>query len=375
MNWQELQHGSLGEIVAWAETQSWQTAMAECVQDAEWHAEGDVWTHTKMVCEQLLQLDQWPELAQYQQMLLIFTALFHDAAKPQTTQVDPDSGRVSSPKHSIKGEHLVRNVLRNLNCDLHTREQIARLVRYHGRPAFLAERTEPNHEVVRLSWSVENQLLYLFAIADTRGRHTESMSRPEENLEYWKLLAQEQDCYHAKYPFANDHARFLFLRQHDIDLAYVPYEDYSCNVTMMSGLPGSGKDTWLAKHRDDDFPVVSLDQIRRELGVDPTDNQGRVIQLAQERCRELLRKKTSFAFNATNLLKQTRQRWVGLFHDYHARIEIVYVEPQFKTLLDQNNRREKSVPENVIHKLAARLEPPTWSECHSLTFSDGNEAS
>ena len=232
------------------------------------------------------------------------------------------TGRVSSPKHAVKGEQLVRGVLRELGCDLVTRENIARMVRFHGRPAFLSERQHPTHEVVRLSCLVSNELLYWFAIADTRGRTTESMDRPEENLHFWKLLAEEEDCYRQPYPFANDHARFLFCRQNDPDLSYVPFEDYSCTVTMMAGLPGSGKDAWLSRHRQD-VPVVSLDEIRRELGVAPTDNQGTVAQMARERCREYLRKKTSFAFNATNIMRLTRARWIDLFADYHAKIEIV----------------------------------------------------
>ena len=45
----------------------------------------------------------------------------------------------------------------------------------------------PNHEVISLSWWVSNKLLYLFALADTRGRNTAEMGRPEENLHFWKL--------------------------------------------------------------------------------------------------------------------------------------------------------------------------------------------
>ena len=62
MNWQELKQASLNDIVAWAETQPWCRAMADCAQDAEWHSEGDVWTHTKMVCQQLAKLEAWPTL-------------------------------------------------------------------------------------------------------------------------------------------------------------------------------------------------------------------------------------------------------------------------------------------------------------------------
>jgi hypothetical protein len=161
-----------------------------------------------------------------------------------------------------------------------TREEIARLVRYHGRPAFLLERDEPTHEVVRLSWLVSNRLLYLFALADTRGRDTDSMSRPEENLHFWKLMAEEAGCYDQPYPFATDHARFTFFRQREPNLHYVPHEDFSCEVTVMSGLPGSGKDRWLGQNRSE-LPVVSLDDIRGELGVEPTDDQGQVAQLPE----------------------------------------------------------------------------------------------
>ena len=371
MNWEQLKQSSLEDITAWAETQPWCRAMADCAQDAEWHSEGDVWTHTKMVLGQLLELDDWPSLAPHEQFVLICTALFHDVAKPLTTEVDPETGRVRSPKHAVKGEHIARAVLRDLGCDLKTREEIARLVRYHGRPAFLLERDEPTHEVVRLSWLVNNRLLYLFALADTRGRDTDSMTRPEENLHFWKLMAEESGCYDQPYPFATDHARFTFFRQREPNLHYVPHEDFSCTVTLMAGLPGSGKDTWLSRNRAD-LPIVSLDDIRGELDVEPTGNQGEVAQLARERCRELLRSGTSFAFNATNTMRQTRGRWLDLFADYNARIEVVYLEPPFEKLLRQNKTRSKAVPEPVIRKLAEKCEPPTWIECHSLVMNDSD---
>lgn len=370
MNWDELAKASLDDIVAWADGQPWCRAMAACRQDAGWHAEGDVWTHTKMVCGELRRLDGWEKLSSVDRTKLIFTALFHDSAKPLVSQVDPETGRITSPKHAVKGEHLARGVLRDLGCDLDTREEIARLVRFHGRPCFLLEKDRPEHEVVSLSWAVNNRLLYLFALADTRGRSTDEMGRPEENLHLWKLACEEHDCFTQSYPFANYQARFVFFRAADEakNLHYVPHEDFTCEVTLMAGLPGSGKDTWLARHRDD-RPVVSLDDVRSELSVDPTDDQGEVVQLAQERCREHLRAKRSLAFNATNLVRQTRKKWIDLFADYGARIEIVWVEPSLDTVLKQNRQRMKPVPEKVIRKLAGKYEPPTWSEAHSVVYS------
>ena len=370
MTWSELTKTSPDEIMAWASDQPWCRAMADCQQDEGWHSEGNVWTHTQMVCAELLRLDEWPTLSQRQQTILLVTALLHDAAKPLTTQVDSGTGRIHSPKHAVKGEHVARSVLRNLGCDLATREEIARLVRYHGRPAFLLERANPAHEVISLSWFVSNRLLYLFAIADTRGRDTDEMTRPEENLHFWRLAAEEADCFEQPYRFANDQARLLFYRQPEPNLHYVPHEDYRCTVTVMSGLPGSGKDTWLTMNRPG-IPVVSLDDIRDELDIEAVENQGEVIQLARERCRELLRSRQSFAFSATNLLRQTRQRWLDLFADYSARIEIVYIEPPLPVIFAQNKRRQRAVPEKIIRELADKSEPPTWAEAHQLVVVDG----
>ena len=63
-----------------------------------------------------------------------------------------------------------------------------------------------------------------------------------------------------------------------------------------------------------------------------------------------------------------RQRWIELFADYGARIEVVYLEPAVSSILEQNKRRTNPVPEKVILRLLEKLEPPTVTECHSLTI-------
>jgi predicted kinase len=341
--------------------------MADCQQDAEWHAEGDVWTHTRMVVAEVERLLEWPSLDRDAQLKLLFTALFHDAGKPATTATDPASGRTHSPKHALVGMEIGRHVLRALGCDLGVREEIAALVRYHGRPPYLLEKPDPAHEVISLSWLVNPRLLYLFALADTRGRRAREMSRPEENIHLWRMVAEENGCVDRPYAFANDHARLLFYRKSLSSLHYTPREEHRCTVTLMSGLPGSGKDTWLARHRPG-LPVVSLDDLRADLDVDATDNQGEVIQVARETCRQHLRGGRDFAFNATNTVRQTRKRWIDLFVDYGARVEVVYLEPPLSVILQQNERRAKPAPKQVIQHLVEKLEPPTWAEAHSVSL-------
>ena len=365
--WSDIVASSNLEIVAWAEACPWARKMAACLQDAQWHAEGDVWTHTKMVCAELEQLAEWQTLDRSEQLQLLFAGLFHDSGKPATTMVDNETGRTRSPKHAAVGAEIARRVLRQLGCGIELREAICGLVTYHGRPPFLLEKPNPEAEVIRLSWLVNNRLLYLFALADTRGRDTQEMTRPEDNLHLWKMVSTEQHCFDRPFPFANDHARFLFYRQQLSYLHHAPHEDFRCTMTLMSGLPGAGKDTWLSRHRLD-LPIVSLDEIRSDLDLTATDNQGIVVQTARDQCRDHLRAGRSFAFNATNISSQLRKRWIELASGYNSRIEIVYLEPSLETILSQNRRRLEPVPEKVILGLVDRLEPPTITECHGLTM-------
>jgi putative nucleotidyltransferase with HDIG domain len=365
--WDELKFASPSQILDWAADQPWARAMAECGQDAGWHAEGDVWTHTAMVVAELQQLDAWSSFGPDTRAKLTLAALFHDAGKPATTQVDPATGRTHAPKHALVGMQLARTVLRELGCNLLAREEVANLVRYHGRPAHLLEKSDPAHEVISLSWLVNHDLLYHLALADTLGRTTADTARPVETLDLWRMVAEENNCLDRPYAFANDQARFLFYAGTLSSLHYAPREDPRCTVTLMAGLPGSGKDTWLATHRPD-LPVVSLDDVRGSLEVEATDDQGEVIQLARERCREHLRAGRNFAFNATNTMRQTRKRWIDLFTDYGARIELVYVEPPLPLIFAQNARRSRPVPARAIERLVGKLEPPTRTEAHSLTM-------
>jgi predicted kinase len=179
------------------------------------------------------------------------------------------------------------------------------------------------------------------------------------------MVAEENGCFDQPYAFANDHARFLFYRELLSSLHYTPRHEFRCTVTLLSGVPGSGKDTWLARHRPT-LPVVSLDELRTDLDVDATDNQGEVIQAARETCREHLGAGRDFAFNGTNTTRQTRKRWIDLFANYGARVEVVYVEPPLSVIFQQNERRTKPVPKRVIQHLVDKLEPPTWAEAHSL---------
>jgi predicted kinase len=355
-DWKLLANFNTKQLMAWASEQDWAQAMRDCQQDQQWHAEGNVWTHTEQVVGQLESVPQWQQIGEGLQQVLIFAALFHDIGKPATSRVNAITGRVHSPGHAVRGEMLARNVLREWNCPFELREQICGLVRFHGKPVYLPAEPHPELELARLSWLTRHDLLYVLALADLRGRQTSDSNRSEDDLLWYRALAVDSGCHEHPRPLANDQARFLLGRRQLSDLDYRPYEQYRCTVTIMSGLPGSGKDTWLQRNRPS-MPVVSLDALRDRLGIPAEDNQGRVIQAARQQCREYLRAGSSFALNATNTSRQLRTQWIDLFVSYHARVEIVTIENSFEETLLQNRQRERVVPESILHRLWERSEP------------------
>jgi predicted kinase len=100
--------------------------------------------------------------------------------------------------------------------------------------------------------------------------------------------------------------------------------------------------------------------------VDPTDQQGPVIAAAREAMRQHMRQGSTFAFNATNVTRAMRSRWIRLARDYNYRIRIVYIEPDLATIIKQNSQRPDPVPEPVVLKLLEKLDAPCTSEAHEV---------
>ena len=118
-------------------------------------------------------------------------------------------------------------------------------------------------------------------------------------------------------------------------------------------------------------PVISLDALRAEMDVDPTDPQGPVIERARELAREHLRRAEAFVWNGTNLSRQMRERPIDLFAAYNARVRIVYVEVPEPVLRRQNRSRSQPVPDGVIDRLLSRWEVPDLTEAHRVDWVVG----
>ena len=260
--------GSAGwDFDALLETYSWARAMAATPQDPVFHAEGDVWTHTRLVCEALMQDEAWPATSTADRRTLLIAALLHDVAKPPVTFTDTD-GRIRSPGHAVEGEGLARRLLWQLDEPFAVREIVAAYVRNHMQPRYLPLRSDPRRRLFAISLQLRCDHLAMVARADARGRISPDLQESLAAVQQFVDLCARHGCLDRPRRFTSDHARFLYFRGVLDDPDAVVPPPTGPTMTLMSGLPGSGKDTWVAEHAAG-MPVVSLDAIRVELGISP----------------------------------------------------------------------------------------------------------
>src|SRR5215470_7818565 len=100
----------------------WLRELYSCPQDPIHHAEGDVGTHTRMVCDELVALPAWRGLSVRDRRVLFAAAVLHDVAKPECTK--EEDGRITSRGHSRRGAVKVRNLLWRMGVPFAEREEV-----------------------------------------------------------------------------------------------------------------------------------------------------------------------------------------------------------------------------------------------------------
>lgn len=129
-------------------------------------------------------------------------------------------------------------------------------------------------------------------------------------------------------------------------------------LMILVGAPGCGKSTWAKIHKaafndlETPIEIVSSDAIRKELTGDE-EEQGinqKVFQVAHERVKRLLLKGTSVIFDATNCVPKYRQQLLKIADECHASKECVVFMTPLEKCLENNAKRDRKVPEDVVRR-------------------------
>ncbi|MGI8897195.1 MAG: CCA tRNA nucleotidyltransferase [Pyrinomonadaceae bacterium] len=219
-------------------------------QDPEWHPEGDVFVHTKLVVDGAR--NSIEDLLYGKQVTVMLAALAHDFGKPATTELM--EGRYRSRGHEEAGVTPTENFLDRLN--IHTlagydvRAQVIALVREHLKPGeFYKKRDEVGDGAFRrLARKCELDLLYRVAKADSLGRNAPWVPREK----WYDSAAQEWFIQRAKELAVEQRApAAILLGRHLLEIGLQPG-------------PMIGEITKAVYEMQLDGRVKSLDDAKRE---------------------------------------------------------------------------------------------------------------
>jgi predicted kinase len=134
------------------------------------------------------------------------------------------------------------------------------------------------------------------------------------------------------------------------------------SVVLTIGLPGSGKTTWFKRRA---VQPLSSDMLRSILFDDITEQryQGLVFSTLRSLLRARLIAKMPWNYvDATNLSPHERRQWIKMAKSFGYDVHAVFFDVPFEVCMERNRRRERTVSDDVMQKMAERLRAPSFKE-------------
>lgn len=325
-----------------------------------------------------------------QRQALILGAILHDIGKPTTTQPRERDGetRIVAPGHEALGRNMISVALMSLPLAYSVVQTIMGLVGYHQLPKLLVVRNADYAEYLKLALNADLQLLYWLERADMQGRICEDLATQLSLLAEFRLFAQEygfwdadfrqrlladvqQKSTDAEQRYVDGYAlrelvtRDIALPIEALARTYQRCQQYS-HFYLLFGASGSGKSSWIAQQRRDDWLVISLDEIRAEINGQRGNqkNRGQMLQLAKQRLKQALAAGQDVVWDATNIRQDFREPLTTLAVNYGALITMVIFHLDSATLKRQNRQRPHAVSDEVLQQQLAKLQWPQVEESH-----------
>jgi predicted kinase len=133
-------------------------------------------------------------------------------------------------------------------------------------------------------------------------------------------------------------------------------------VVLAIGLPGSGKSSWFKRHN---LAPLSSDMLRALLFDDPTEQRFQDLVFSNLRsmlkARLVARRPMNYV-DATNLSPHERQGWIKLAKDFQYEVHAVFFDVPLEVCLQRNQKRQRTVSEDVMRRMAGKLKAPTFEE-------------
>ncbi len=167
-------------------------ALINCIQDIEYHPEGDVWIHTMMTLDEMAEILKEENIQdEYRKLYLFYAILCHDFGKPFCTK--EINKKITSHKHESLGIEPTISFLSRLTNEKKFIEIICSLVKNHLAPFQLYLAESSLKAIKRLSLKVNIEDLCLVCLADCLGRGIKDKEKCPKATSWLLYKAKELD--------------------------------------------------------------------------------------------------------------------------------------------------------------------------------------
>lgn len=134
---------------------------------------------------------------------------------------------------------------------------------------------------------------------------------------------------------------------------------------MLVGLPGSGKSTYAKEfeQKHGNITVFSSDALRKQLYGDESvqANPKIIFDILKKEVKKCLLGGKDALLDATSIRDSERKSFLSTVPK-DARKVCVFIDAPVALCLEQNQKRERHIPENVIIRMSQQLVPPNKDE-------------
>ncbi len=308
-----------------------------------YHLEGSIWSHTLMVCKvaELYNMSENVKIA----------CLLHDIGKIYARQ-QTDKRKVAFYGHAGYSFFMAIEILNKISKELHylskeDKIEILSLIALHSEFLELRDKEDKIKQVFRNNKDLYHKALDVF-FCDSNGRYfstdTDKISLTQGMLNEYKNIDVEKIEY--GFPLLKDR-----------------------RMTILCGLPCSGKSTTAQRYKDIGFTIISRDDIVMELsGKEKYDeawkivDQNKVDKIEQQRFSQAIKENKNIVIDKTNLSRKNRRKYISALPDNYIVDCLIFATP-YDEIMERNTQREgKTIPKSVYFDMMKSFCLPLKSE-------------
>lgn len=354
-------------------TAHWQT-MENTVEDSPWHREENTAVHTEMAIEVYLnQFALWR--TEREQMLAMMALLFHDFGKVEAEETKERKDGSGQYRSYAGHEAISANEFLSFMCDNHELRQMFFKQGYGW------------EEIRTIKFMIEHHLPYGLKNPTKRAdlRKAIAFTMKGEEEAFWDMLRSD-----AKGRISDNHEEKLSnVEEFITTFRHIAIGSKSVKfskiLTILVGISGAGKSTWVNSLRGKDFIIFSEDALREKYAKDHVDelqnNSDRQFSdkerydLAWKYCHmnsdslfdklvsqcwdDALTSGLDIILDRMNHSKKGRSKYINSAKQKGYFVHAVEFFVSEKTAKErQQTRNDKSLPESRVHQIYMQQQVP-----------------